>query len=72
MSKKDYLLMLQEAHEAELQELKEEYGIPNVMDFYYSSHRGTWILKFHVGEDDEFDTKQEMIEWIKYDANNQE
>jgi hypothetical protein len=29
-------------------------------------------IGLHVGEDDEFDTKQEMIEWIKYDANNQE
>jgi hypothetical protein len=44
-------------------ELAELY--PNVEDFYYTDHLGVWILTFKVGDDMEFDTKDEMIEWLK-------
>lgn len=38
---------------------------PNVEDFYYTEHLGVWILTFKKGDDMEFDTKAEMMEWIK-------
>lgn len=44
-----------------------EYA-PNVEDFYYSDHIGVWYLVFKDGEDMEFDTKQEMMDWIKADS----
>lgn len=53
-----------DSHRQELNELQEIHGAKNVTDFFYSEHRGSWILKFKEGEDQEFDTKQEMIQWI--------
>jgi len=62
---KIYLNGLIESHEQEILELKETYGLTNLKDFYYSEHRGTWVAQWHEGVDNEFDTKEGMITWIK-------
>lgn len=54
-----------DSHEQELLEIKEDMGNNNVDDFYYSDHRGTWILTFIVGDDEEFSSKEEMMEWLR-------
>lgn len=56
------------SYEQELYELREIYGHNNVKAFYYSEHRGTWILQFDVGEDEEFETKEEMLERLAREA----
>lgn len=63
-TKKMYRDACVDSHQQELKELKDQYGINNVKDFYYSNHRGTWILCFHEGADQEFDTKEELITWL--------
>jgi hypothetical protein len=55
------------SYEKELQELQDM--APNVGGFFYSDHLGVWILQFKDGEDQEFDTKDEMIQFIKDDVN---
>lgn len=40
---------------------------PNVEDIYYSDHLGVWIVTFKVGDDQEFDTKEELIKSLKFD-----
>lgn len=42
---------------------------PNVDDIYYSDHLGRWIVTFKYGDDQEFDTKEDVIEFLKSDAN---
>ena len=61
---RELIQALLDGYEAELDELSEVYGCTNVRHFYYSAHRGTWILQFNIGEDQEFDTKKEMMDWI--------
>lgn len=51
-----------EHYHQELEELRERFN--NVTEFYYSTHRGTWILSFKKGEDQEFDTKAEAYQWL--------
>ena len=64
MKKSEYAQACIDSYEEELRELKDVYGLGNVKGFYYSPHRGTWILQFNIGEDQEFDTKKEMMDWI--------
>ncbi len=42
---------------------------PNVEDIYYSDHLGVWFVTYKSGLDDnEFDTKQEALEFIKSES----
>lgn len=45
-----------------------EYA-PNVEDIYYSDHLGVWIVTYKNGiEDDEFDTKEQALEFIRTES----
>lgn len=55
-------------HFQEIDELREKWGCNNVEDIFYSEHRGNWIMTFKSGNDQEFDTKEEAIEWIKMES----
>lgn len=52
-----------DSYEQENAEVVERFS--NIEDFYYSPHLGVWILKFKIGEDQEFETKQEMMDWLE-------
>jgi len=47
----------------EMQEINE--WAPNVEDIYFSEHLGVWIVTFKNGDDQEFDTKEEMLKFLK-------
>lgn len=66
MKKSEYMQACVDSYEEELQELKDLYGLGNVKGFYYSPHRGTWIITFSVGEDEEFESKNDLIERLKW------
>lgn len=61
---KIYLNGLIESHEQEILEIQENYSATNIKDFFYSEHRGTWVMQFKKGEDMEFDTKDDLMKWI--------
>lgn len=63
VERKVYEVSCVASYEEELREIQ-DYA-PNVGGFYYSDHQGSWTLQFIKGEDQEFDSKDEMIQWIK-------
>jgi hypothetical protein len=48
----------------ELKELKNNHGLSNVKDFWYSEEHDLWFLTFEKGEKQEFDTKESLLKWI--------
>lgn len=54
-----------DSHQQEIDEL----AASNVEDFFYEKHAKQWRLIFKKGEDQYFDSKQEMLDWIRSDGN---
>ncbi|GAB2528256.1 hypothetical protein [Rufibacter soli] len=53
-----------ESHEQELTELQEQHR-PDLIDFYYDSHMGVWVLKtIDNMEGDEFETKYDLLDHV--------
>lgn len=58
---------LEASYRQEIEELNE--WAPNVEDVYYDDHRGTWVVTYKNGlEDDEFDTKEELYSYLNLEA----
>ena len=56
-----------DSHEQELTEIRDWAN--NVKDFYWNEHRGTWIVQYKNGlEDDEFDSKDDMMKFLESDS----
>jgi hypothetical protein len=55
------------SYRAELTEIQ-SYA-PNIGGFFYSEHRGSWVLQFYRGDDEEFDTKVDLVNRISDESN---
>ena len=65
-----YLNSLIESKKQIITELEDLYGVNNVKDFFYSEHRGAWIVLFKNDiEDQEFDIFAGMMEWLQTEGN---
>lgn len=64
--RKTLLVALTASYIQEMAEIN-DYA-PNVEDIYYSEHLGSWIITFENGDDQEFETKEEAIAWIKAES----